>query len=303
MIELLRIFGNNILPIFLAASAGYLLSRGLKVPPRPISQVAFYIFSPSLIFQLLTQNDINGNEALAMVAFTIVSALAIGAIAWAAGRLLRLDRRTLVAVIITAMFGNAGNYGLSLNLFAFGEQALAYASLYFVTLAVLIYSVGVIIASMGRTSLRQALLGLFKVPAIYALAAAGAFNLFGWEIPTAIGRTVDILAGAAIPMLMVLLGIQLQHARWAGKLKALILSNGLRLIAAPALAFALSIPFELSGAARQAGIAEAAMPTAVVMTVLATEYNVEPSFVTMTVFLSTILSPITVTPILAILGA
>jgi predicted permease len=86
-------------------------------------------------------------------------------------------------------------------------------------------------------------------------------------------------------------------------LKALILSNGLRLIAAPALAFALSIPFGLSGAARQAGISEAAMPTAVVITVLATEYNVEPSFVTMTVFLSTILSPLTVTPILAILGA
>jgi predicted permease len=37
--------------------------------------------------------------------------------------------------------------------------------------------------------------------------------------------------------------------------------------------------------------------------VLATEYNVEPSFVTAAVFTSTLLSPLTLTPLLAFLGA
>jgi len=45
------------------------------------------------------------------------------------------------------------------------------------------------------------------------------------------------------------------------------------------------------------------MPTAVMMTILATEYNVEPSFVTTVVFTSTLLSPLTITPLLAYLGA
>jgi hypothetical protein len=61
--------------------------------------------------------------------------------------------------------------------------------------------------------------------------------------------------------------------------------------------------FSLEGAAFQAGITESAVPTAIMTTVLATEYNVEPSFVTTVVFTSTLLSPLTITPILYLLGA
>jgi hypothetical protein len=61
--------------------------------------------------------------------------------------------------------------------------------------------------------------------------------------------------------------------------------------------------FGLTGTAYQAGVAQSSMPTAVVMTILATEYDVEPSFVSSAVFTSTLLSPLTVTPLLAYLGA
>jgi predicted permease len=53
---LFALFSNNILPIFIAAGAGYLAAKYLKVTPRSVSQIAFYIFSPCLIFNLpLTQ--------------------------------------------------------------------------------------------------------------------------------------------------------------------------------------------------------------------------------------------------------
>jgi len=77
----------------------------------------------------------------------------------------------------------------------------------------------------------------------------------------------------------------------------------MRLVAAPFLAIGLASLFGLTGAAFQAGVAQSSMPTAVVMTILATEYNVEPSFVSSVVFTSTLLSPLTVTPLLAYLGA
>ena len=137
MIDLLTLFANNILPIFLAAGSGYLLSKYLKVIPRTISQVGFYIFSPCLVFMLLTNSQLSGSAILQMSAFTVVSMLAVGMLAWLLGRLLRLERRMLVAVIMGAMFGNSGNFGLSMNMFAFGETALAHASVYFVTSAML----------------------------------------------------------------------------------------------------------------------------------------------------------------------
>jgi len=300
---LLTLFANNILPIFLAAGAGFLVSKYLHIEPRSVSRIAFYIFSPCLIFTILTTTQLNGDDVLLFIGFTIASVLGIGLLAWIIGRSIRFERRLLVAIILTAMFGNAGNYGLSLNLFAYGKPALAYASLYFVTSAILMYTIGIFIASLGKSSIMESIKGLAKVPFIYAVLFALLFNIFNWVLPLPLDRTVTLLGDAAIPLLMVLMGIQLQHAKWDGKTLALGVSNSLRLVAGPILALGLSVIFGLSGTAQQAGVTEAAMPTAIMMTVLATEYSVEPSFVTTVVFTSTLLSPLTVTPLIAYLGA
>lgn len=303
MNNLLILFSNNILPIFLAAGCGYLISRFLKVPPKPISQVTFYIFSPCLIFSLLTKSQLGGDDIARMVAFTVILMTGLGLIAWLVGRTLRFDRLLLVAVVLTTMFANSGNYGLSLTLFAFGEDALAHASLFFVTQAILVQTVGVVIVSLGSLSLKQAIISVFKVPGLYAVTLALVVNYMNWQLPLFADRTISLLGDAAIPVLMVLMGIQLGYSSINGNPRALVTSNVLRLIISPALAIGLSVVFGLTGVARQAGIIEAAMPTAVLTTVLATQYNVKPSFVSTVVFTTTLLSPFTVTPLLAYLGA
>jgi malate permease and related proteins len=301
--NLLALFANNILPIFLAAGAGFLAQRIWQVNPRSLSQVAFYIFSPNLIFHLLTSSQLATDDVLRMAGFALVVTMLLAGLAWWFGRLIRLERRMLIAVILTVMFSNAGNYGLSLNLFAFGETGLAHASIFFVVSAILMYTVGVFIASLGSSTIGHALLGLFKVPAVYAVVLALLFNRFNWELPTSLDRTVSLLGNAAIPVLLVLMGVQLAGSQWNGQKLAMTVSNSLRLVASPLIALLLAIPFGLEGAARQAGVSEAAMPTAVITIVLATEFDVEPAFVTGVVFTSTLLSPLTLTPLLAYLGA
>jgi predicted permease len=301
--NLLVLFANNLLPIFIIAGSGVLAGKYLKVSPRPVSQIAFYIFSPCLIFYLLTTNHMDNGDILRMSGFTTAGILILGGLALLFGYLIRLERRLLVAVLLTSMFGNAGNFGLSLSLFAFGETALAHASLYFVTSAILTYTLGVIVVSLGRSSLKNALLGLFKVPAVYATILALVFNAMNWQLPLPLERPVSLLGEAAIPLLLVLLGLQFQNSSWSGQTLALTLSNVMRLVGGPVIAIGLAFLFGLQGASRQAGIAESAMPTAVLTTVLATEYDVEPAFVTTVVFLTTLLSPLTLTPLLAYLGA
>jgi len=301
--DLLLIFSHNLLPILLAAGTGYLAAKFLDVTPRSLSQVAFYIFSPCLVFNLLISSELTARDISRMVGFTLVVVILLGVAASLLGLALRLQRSLLVAFVLTVMFGNAGNYGLSLNLFAFGEDALAYASLYFVTTAILTYSLGVVIASLGQSSLKTAIFGLLKVPALYALILALIFIHFDWELALPLDRTISLLSGAAIPVLMVLMGVQLYNSKWSNHTSTLGVATIMRLIASPALALGVSWLFHLKGAAFQAGIAESAVPTAILMTVLATEYDVEPSFVTTVVFTTTLLSPLTVTPILYLLGA
>lgn len=303
MNDLFVLFVNNLLPILLAAGAGFLVARYLGVTPRSVSRVVFYIFSPCLIFTLLTSGRLNGDDITQMVSYAAASVLIMGVITAIIAYALRLKRSITVALLLTVMFGNAGNFGLSLNLFAFGEDAVAYAAIFFVTSAFLVYTLGVVLASWGKTNLRTAIVGVFKVPVIYAVIFALIYNLFSWQLPLPLDRTVSLLSDAAIPVMIVLLGIQLYNSKLSKEVFPVGLSNILRLVVSPILAIGLVALFNLEGSAYQAGVIEAAVPTAVLTTVLATEFDIEPALVTTAVVTSTLLSPLTITPLLAFLGA
>jgi predicted permease len=227
----------------------------------------------------------------------------MGAITAIIAYALKLKRSIRVALLLTVMFGNAGNFGLSLNLFAFGEDAVAYAGIFFVTSAILVYTLGVVLASWGKSNLRSALTGVFKFPVIYAVILALIFNFLDWQLPLPLDRTISLLSDAAIPVMIVLLGIQLYNSKLSKDAIPVGLSNLLRLVVSPVLAIGLAALFRLEGTAYQAGVLETAVPTAVLTTVLGTEFDIEPALVTTAVVTSTLLSPLTITPLLAFLGA
>ncbi|MEZ0396318.1 MAG: AEC family transporter [Anaerolineales bacterium] len=302
MAALLAVFANNLLPILLIAACGFALGRTTQVEPRTIGRVTFNIFSPVLIFRLLTDNRLEIGRLAQMLGFTSAVFFLMGGLAYLTGRLLKLPRPILTAVVLTVAISNNGNYGLPLIAFAFGEEAMAYASLYYIAIAVLTNTVGVLWASLGRMTLKQALLGLLKVPMLYAVGIALLFIRTGWVIPAPLDRTIGLLAGAAVPSMLILLGLELSRFAWSKHISAIAVSLALRLLAGPLVGGRLAPLFGLEGAARQAGVTQTAMPTAVITTVLASEYNLEPHLVTAIVFFSTILSPLTLTPLLFLLG-
>jgi len=303
MNELFTLFANNLLPIFLVAGVGYTAGKWLKVEARTISRIVFYIFSPCLLFDLLVNNQFNYGDILRMVGFAIAAILTVTAITWLLGRLINLERKMLAAVLLCTLTINAGNYGLSLNLFAFGEKALAHASLFFILSAIITYTLGTTIASMGKASLADSLRSLLKIPAAYVVPLALIFIYRGWELPVPLSRSISLLSGAAIPGMLLVLGLQLQKVRRAENLRVLFLATGMRLLGGLGVGLLLAPLFGLEGMAYKAGVLESSMPTAVLSTILATEFEIEPAFVTTAVFTSTLLSPLTLTPLLAILNA
>lgn len=301
MSQLLPLFSENILPIFLIAGAGFLLGHFLEIDPRSVSRVIFYLFSPCLVFNLISQNHIPGGDVTRMVGLAAMVMLLNGLAAFGVGRLLRLERSLLAAVILVAMFSNAGNYGLSFNNFAFGETALTYASLYFVTSSMMVYTVGVVIASMGRADLKMAAKKLLTLPTLYALAAGILYKTMDWQVPLPLNRSINLLGQAAIPSMIVLLGLQLRRAVKTTHWQAIGLASSVKLLFSPMAAALLAAALNLHGPAWQAAISEAAMPSAVITIVLATEFDARPAFVTTAVTIITLLSPFTLTPLLALL--
>jgi len=295
-------FANNILPIILLSGAGFALGKFLHIDPRSLGRVVFYVFSPVLIFNLLVQNQLKLTEAAIVIAFTLCFILTIGMLTLVMGYFLKLERTALVAILITTMFANTGNYGLPLVSFAFGEQALSYAGIYFVTTTLLFYTLGVFLASLGHMSFKEALLGLFRIPMMYAVLLAILINIWNIEIPVPVSRAVELAANGTIPLMLILLGVQLTHVEFSGNQRALQLSVSLRLVIAPLAALLFAALFGLQGFPRQASVTQASMPSMVSATVLATEYNLDSRLVTAVVFISTLLSPLTLTPLLVFLG-
>jgi predicted permease len=295
-------FANNILPIILLAGAGFALGKMLQIDPRSLGRVVFYVFSPVLLFNLITKNQLKISEAAIVIIFVLCFILVMGLLTLLLGYFFKLDRPALISILITTMFANTGNYGLPLVSFAFGEQALSYAGIYFATTTLLFYTLGVFLASLGHMNFKEALLGLFRIPTLYAVLLALLINAWSIQIPTPVFRAVDLAAGGSIPLMLILLGVQLTNLKFSDNQRALQLSVFLRLIVAPLAALSFAALFGLQNFPRQASVTEASMPSMVSATVLATEYNLDTKLVTAVVFISTLLSPLTLTPLLVFLG-
>ena len=298
---LLTILADDILPIFLIAAVGFILARRFHVDVRVLSRVTFNALAPCLVFNLIVTSHLSAGELGKIVAFTLLLVAVLGLVARLVAVPFKLNRPELAAFLIVVMFSNAGNYGLSVVLFAFGRDVLARAVVYFVTSALLMYSVGVVVASSGRSSVGRAARGLLKVPAMWGLVAAAAVLWSGAHLPTGIERPIELLSAAAIPTMLLVLGMQLERSAWPARPGLVAVASVLTLAVAPVLGFGLAALLGISGASRQAVIVESAMPSAVITTILALEFDVAPTFVTAVVVVTTAVSPLTVALLIALL--
>lgn len=296
---------NVVLPVFLMVGLTAVAHFFLHFEIRTLSRVVFYVFAPALVFDSLASSDVSGVEFGQIAAVVILLTLALWVLGALAARLLHLEGPTQAAFVAAILLMNAGNYGLSVNLFAFGQEGLSRATLYFTVSALLSSSLGVYLSARGRVSTRQSLLRVAGVPMVYAAALGLICNLGNLAMPEPIAKAVHILGQASVPVMLAVLGAQLvqtyQNRQPVVHLPALGVVTVTRLVVAPALAWVLAGLVGLNGLARDITILESAMPTAVITTILATEFDSDPPFAALCVLATTLASLLTLTVLLNLL--
>jgi hypothetical protein len=294
------IFATVLLPLILIAGLACILGWRTRLDPGPMARVTFYLFNPSLVFVTLanttTSQQLMGR--LALLKFLICVVLIL--LSLFVAQRLKCSGPAASALALSASFANSGNIGLSISEYAFGEAGLALAVICYVTDNVMINSLGVYLGARGRASVRRSVLQVFLNPALYAVPLGLTANRFGWVLPLPLLRPLEMLGRAAVPTMLVVLGLQLAALPIERKHWRLIgLATLLRLGLAPLLALILAIPLGLSGLARQVGILQAAVPTAVTASIIASRYDSEPHQVAGSVLVSSLVSLITVTALLS----
>jgi len=300
-----EILSGVLLPLMLAAGVGWALGRWARgIEAQTLSRLTFYVLTPCLTFSSLATSSLKGAEVGQIALFVLANTVVLAALALAVTRTMRLSRSWASAFLLTVLFVNSGNYGIPVNLFAFGEGGLERAVTYLVVSSILVNTVGVFLASQGRGGGMEPLRNTLRAPLPYAAMLALGVNLAHWQVPFPLLRVTETLGRAAVPCMLLLLGMQLARVTRAGNQWPLIgLASFIRLGLAPVVAWLIASVMGLSGLTRQVCLVEASMPTAVATTILATEFGAEPRFVSGTVFLSTLASVFTLTVLLLLLKA
>jgi malate permease and related proteins len=259
-----------VLPVFGLVLVGYLYARRHRPDMTAASRVNLDVFTPALIFHVLSGRDFHPADYLSLALGGVLVVLGSGVVAWALSRALKRDFRTLGPPL---MFNNSGNMGLPLAVLAFGETAVPAAVVLFMVENLLHFTLGVRILD------RQAgLTALARMPLVLACMLGLTVSLLRIPIPQPIAQGSELLGQVAIPLMLFSLGVRLTEANlnhWgiglvaglARPLGGLLIALGLL----PLLAMPGDLPKQL--------ILFAVLPPAVLNYIIAERYNQEPEVV------------------------
>ena len=290
----MTVFIQVVLPVLLVFGAGYLLQKLAKLDLKSVSTVALYIMLPCLVFKTFYNADLNGEYVMMLVfsALLLVSILVINKVV---AKIKGYDASMESGLILSTAFMNSGNYGAPIILFAFGEAGFVYSVSFLVLQAIIMNFFGVYYAARGKSGLRMAIVSVLKMPPTYAVIVALIMNLGSIKMPGNLMSSVDLLANASIPMVMVVLGMQLagislKNMDWSKASYASVV----RLIASPAIAFVLTLFLPMSDLMASVLIVSAAMPSAATTTIYAVQFDSKPELVSSITLMTTLLSVITI---------
>lgn len=289
-----------------------MLGRWRSIDTAALNTVIVYVLAPALVFYSLATTTLAQSTLLrASVAVIIYHLLAIG-VAAGVGRVLKRSQTAVAALMLVTAFPNSGNYGIPVSNFAFGSTGRATAVIYLSVQGVILYTLGIYIASRGGTNSRLAgIKRVFTVPLVYAVIAAVIARVLQIvpSTDTTAMATIKLVGDAAIPLMLLVVGIRLARTDIGSTLSAVGLGVGLKMVVAPliGLAIAVMIGFDDPTVARTF-VLESAMPSAITPMILVAEFGSGDvagvpiaEFVSAAVFVSTIISIPVLTLVIAIL--
>lgn len=282
---------SAVVPVMLIILVGLLAGSTLSIQIQTLSQLTLYILYPAIILDSFYQTDISFDSAKSLLIGYVVTYCLIYISIRLFSKLGSLPSATRTAFIASVLFPNNGNMGLPIITFALGDTGLKIAIIYMICSSILMFCIGPILLQ-GKTviyGIRRAL----ELPLVWSIIIGVSLRISSLTIPTPLYAGIHKLGEAAIPMALVLLGIQLGQTRWQFGIKELI-SVVMRLLLAPLIAYIVGTNLHLDSLNLQVLVLQTGMPTAVSSVVLINEFDGDTNFVARTIIMSTLISFITI---------
>lgn len=306
--NVVRIFTEICLPVFVLAGLGWMLDRVFSLQLRTLVKLNIYCFVPAFIFVAVLESPQAGWRPVQIIAFTLCVIASMAALSWASAALLGLASAGRRALQLTTMFYNCGNFGLPLMALAFPASGPAVQVFVVMTMNIATFSLGTILvagggSAAGQTGTRRVWSAIARQPSLYAIVAALILRQLPYRVQDvpALWAPLQHLKGGLIAVALITLGVQLAQYRPAPLRGALSWALLQRLAGGPLVAALLVLLFRFPPEIAPILILGAGAPTAVNVALLAHEFDADVSLASTMVFYSTLCSMVTVTLTLWIL--
>ena len=291
--ELIAALAEVVVPVFAVIAVGFGWERlGKAFEQKMVTELVIWVGTPCLLFNSITGMAMpDGQIGLIALAAVLVTA-ATALLAWGIITLFGLRMRVYLPALT---FPNVGNMGLPVCLFAFGQDGLAVAMVYFIVVTTLQFTFGPAIAS-GQADFSL----VRKSPIIWAGVISLAVRFSGLHVPHWVYNGVQMVGGMVIPLMLLSLGVALARIKVQRLGKTFgfaALRMGLGIAAGWGIARGLQLDHAMAGAV----IVESSMPVAVFNYLYAELYDTDPQEVAGMVLLSTFLSASTLPVLVALL--
>lgn len=285
-----------VLPTFIVIFIGYVIGRVARWNMSPLVDLIFYIGMPALAFTSMISKQIVLLDAVRIWASAFIIMAGTGLVGWIVFRIAGKKHSGLFLPIIII---NAVNIPFPIMSLAYGSAGLLAATLFYIPVTLVSFTVGIMILS--KKNWKEGIKETLKVPAIYGAVAGLAVNLLHVTVPTLILSPLDVIGSMVIPLVLLTLGFRLSTVR-ISSFPTTAAASGIR-IGVGLLTGILSVSIlGLSGISRSVVILDSAMPSAVNTSILAMKYNNEAELVASVVFVTTIVSLLTIPLLLVLLG-
>ncbi len=282
VVESLVVVAPIMAPVFVVAAIGFGWARaGMPFDTVFTTSLVSNLAFPCLIVATLAKLEVDPAAFSQMAWAGVLTVLATGAIA---AVVLKAFGRSQPVYWPPLVFGNVGNMGLPLCLFAFGEEGLALGIIFFTVFVAIQFTLGISVAA-GRLSVRT----LVRTPLAWACLLGIALQLAGIGLPRWVDNTIGLVGDLAIPMMLLTLGVALANLKVTSLWRSIVLSLG-RLGIGLAVGIGIAEILGLEGAARGVLILESAMPVAVLNYLFAARYDRSPEEIAGLVLVSTTIS-------------
>ncbi len=285
-----------ILPTFFAIFIGYLIGKFTKINMASVVDITLYIGVPALVFVSLINKEIVLVDAVKIWASSIIVMLGCLVIAWLVFKLFRQKHSGLYAPISMM---NTVNIPFPVMYLAYGAEGLTAATLFYIPNVILVYTLGIYLMAGKRW--KDNMKEVLRQPVIYAAILGLIVNFLRVQVPTLIINSLDFISLMAIPLVLIVLGHNLSRAGMSS-LPTTLLACVLRMGVGLAIGLAVVQVLDITGIFRSVVILDAAMPAAAASAILAAKYHNEAEMVSSVVFLTTVVSLVSIPIMLHILG-